>query len=191
MKVDAVSVPDSASDPAHPDHDRWVKERTLKMEIEHAKVLGIPLRVAEQENQRLLERAERIASDKPKLTRKKKPPGTSAGQRVSRAQRIASRGVTVRHAQPLVMGASLSPCGRCGTCRRCKREKRVFAMSQKAKEGDHKFVVILWQLAMFAQQAQDGTGRFAGLSPRDANQMVIRRLEDVCDATVPAMGEWR
>ncbi len=55
MKVAATEIPDAASNPTHPDHDRWVKDRTLRMEVEHAKVLGLPLRIAEQENQRLLD----------------------------------------------------------------------------------------------------------------------------------------
>lgn len=193
MKISAVTVPDAASDPAHPDHDRWVKERTLKMEIEHAKVLGLPMRFAEAENQRLLERSEQIAKDKkPALGKKKKAPAiTPEHARQNRAERKAARGVTVKWAAPEVAGAKLSPCGRCGTCIRCKREKRVFAMSIKARAGDLKFAVVLWRLAMYAQQAQDGTGRFAGVSPSDANRMVIRRLEEVCDATIPTMGEWR
>ena len=190
MKITPVSVPDAASNPAHPDHDRWVKERTLKMEIEHAKVLGLPLRVAEAENQRLLERSAQIAKDKKQsLSKKKDAPGTSVAR--SHSARKAARGVTVRAAKPLISGAKLSPCGRCGTCKRCKAEKRVFAMSLKAKQGDLKFAVVLWQLAMYAQQAQDGTGKFVGIKPADANRMVIRRLEEVCDATVPTMGEWR
>jgi hypothetical protein len=159
-----------------------LKDRTLKMEVEHAKRLGLPLRFAEQENVRLLERSEQIAKES-KPAPKKKP-------NIGHAQRKERRGVTTRVAQPLVRAAALSPCGRCGTCRRCKREKRIFAMSQKAKQGDLKFALVLWRLGMYAQQAQDGTGPFVGVSPRDANRMVIRRLEEVCDATVRTMGPW-
>lgn len=188
MKVAAVTPSEDASNPSHPDHDRWVKEKTLKMEVDHANALGLPLRYAETENLRLLERSERIANDKPKgLSKKKHAPGTNAGH----GERQKKRGVTVRAAKPIVPGMKLSPCGRCGTCVRCKREKRVFAMSLKAREGDHKFTVILWRLAMYAQQAQDGTGPFVGTNPADANRMVIRKLEEVCDATVPTMGPWR
>lgn len=192
MKISAVTVPDAASDPKHPDHERWVKEYTLKMEVEHAQRLGLSSRHAETENQRLLERSAQIAKDKkPTAAKKRKPAAITPEQsRKTRAERKAARGVTVRHAKPLVAGAKLSPCGRCGTCRRCKREKRIFAMSLKAREGDLKFAVVLWQLAMYAQQAQDGTGRFVGVKPADANRMVIARLEEVCDATVKTMGPW-
>lgn len=187
MKVSVVTIPDAASDPAHPDHDRWVKDKTLKMEIDHAQAIGLSARDAEVENLRLLNRAERLANDKPQKLTKKQPPGTNVGS----AARKKKRGVFVREASPLVSGAKLSPCGRCGTCLRCKREKRVFAMSLKAREGDRRFALILWQLAMYAQQAQDGTGRFAGVNPRDANRMVISKLEEVCDGTIPFMGQWR
>lgn len=183
MKVSAVTPSELASDPTHPDHDRWVKERTLKMEIDHAKAVGLPLRVAEAENIRLLERAERIARETPAAPVKSK-------KNVGSEQRKKDRGVTTKVAKPVPLAVRLSPCGRCGTCRRCFREKRILAMSQKARAGDHKFAVVLWNLGMYAQQAKDGTGPFVGIPPRDANRMVIRKLEEICDATVPQMGPW-
>ena len=189
MKVEAVTPTADASSPAHPDHDRWVKDYTLKMEADHAKRLGLSFRDAEDENNRQLVRSEAIAKAAPQ--RAATPPRTdSKPPREGHADRVAKRGVLKRPPKRRVVGAQLSPCGRCGTCRRCKREKRVFLMTQKAKAGDLKYVVILWNLGIYAQQAKDGTGPFVGIKPRDANRMVIRKLEDVCDGTVPSLGPW-
>ena len=187
MKVQAVTPSDAAADPSHPDHDRWVKEVTLKREVEHATRLGLPLRVAEAENQRLLEIADKKGPP-PKLA-KKRP--RQADHNIGHAARTRARGVQRRAPRPLVAGAHLSPCGRCGTCLRCRREKRVNAMTVLARQGDLSMVATLWKLAIYASQAQSGLGQFATMSPRDANRMVIRRLEEVCDATIPLMGEWR
>jgi hypothetical protein len=44
--VKAVTPSAAAASPSHPDHARWVKERTLKQEIEHATLIGGTLRVS-------------------------------------------------------------------------------------------------------------------------------------------------
>lgn len=190
MKVSAVTPSAAASDPLHPDHDRWVKETTLAMEVEHAKRLGLGLRTAENENAHWLKRSEALAREgKPEQvpSKNQRKPG-----RKTREERLAERPVERKfvRAKSLVTGAQLSPCGRCGTCRRCMRERRVYAMSLKAKEGDLKFIPILWRLGMHAMAARDRTGKYAGMSVRDANRALIRLVEDVCDATVMQMGPW-
>ena len=63
-------------------------------------------------------------------------------------------------------------------------------MSLKAKAGDLQYASVLWKLAFYAQQAQDGTGPFVGVPAHDANRMVIAKLEEVCDASVKQMGPW-
>lgn len=188
MKVSAVTPSADASDPSHPDHDRWVKDVTLKREAEWANRLGLPIRVAEQENQRLLELAERKQPGKQKATKRK---ARQANHNIGHAARAANRGVTKTAPRPMVANAHLSPCGRCGTCHRCKRERRVAAMCVRANQGDMRFVGVLWRLWAFAAAAKAGTGKFAEMTPGDANRAVIRKLEEVCDQTVSVMGEWR
>jgi hypothetical protein len=63
VKIHAVTPTDAASDPLHPDHDRWVKERTLAMEVAHAQRMGLGLRHAETENAYWLQRAEAKARE--------------------------------------------------------------------------------------------------------------------------------
>lgn len=192
MKVSAVTAPDAASDSAHTDHDRWVKERTLQMEIEHAKRLGLPLHAAEAENQRLLERSERIAKDKPqKLTKRKAAPAiTPQTSRASRLQRLQERAVTIKAAQPDISPLKLSPCGRCGTCRRCMRERRILAIVEKARAGDRNMLMLAWQITATTLDAKGGAGRFMNMTPEDANRVVIAKAEQVCDMSIRWMGPW-
>lgn len=193
MKISAVTVTDGASDPTHPDHDRWVKETTLRMEVENARRLGIPLAVAERENQRLLARAERIAKNRPAApVKKKNPPSITDDReaRKSRLQRLQERAVTVRAAQPLVSPLKLSPCGRCGTCRACMRERRVLKIIEKSREGDLVMRDLAWKMAACAIDASGGAGRFAPLSVADRNRIVTAVAEEVCEVSVRWLGKW-
>jgi hypothetical protein len=182
VKVTGVTTPDAAADVLHPDHPRWVKERTLAMEVTHAQRSGGTFRDAEAENTRLLARMEQLA-------RAEKPAPTVT--RPDREERHRERGVFTRAPTPRLPGSELSPCGRCGTCRRCKREKRVYAMILKARAGDKRFEAAVKRLGYLAIAAQNGTGMFAAMKPADANRYIIRRTEDICDASVPSLGEWR
>jgi hypothetical protein len=192
VKVTAVTPSDAAADPNHPDHDRWVKETTLKVEAEHAKRVGLTYRDAEAANAYWLQRAEAKAREKPD------PAPVSKNQRKAgrktREERLAERPVAVKRAvkEKRVTNADLSPCGRCGLCRGCKREKRIYAMIVRAKrEGDTKIQEVIKNLWLTAMQARDRTGPFAGLSVRDANRIITRQLEDLCDSTIPKMGDWK
>lgn len=190
MKVTAVPIADGASDPAHPDHDRWVKETTLRMEIEQAKRMGQSLAAAEANNRRLLDRAERIAKDKAaRLTKKKSPPAIEQ-ERKSRLQRLQERAVTVRAAQPLVSPLKLSPCGRCGTCRPCMRERRVLAIIEKARAGDLVMLDMAWKMTACALDAQGGSGRFANVSKSDRDRIVAQVAEEICERSTRWLGKW-
>lgn len=193
MKITPVTIDSAASDASHPDHDRWVKETTLAMEVEQAKRLGLPLSVAERENQRLLERAERIAKDSPqKLAKKKNAPGTQVDmeERKSRLQRLQERAVTIRAAQPTVSPLKLSPCGRCGTCRACMRERRVLLIIEKSRQGDRIMLNLAWQMTATAIDAHGGAGRFAGMSKADCDRIVAQKAEDICNRSERWLGKW-
>lgn len=190
MKIVAVTPTDAAADPMHPDHDRWVKERTLAMEVAHAMRMGLSLRHAETENAYWLQRAEAKAREGTV------PAAPTSGQkkRKTRAERLAERPVVVKTAKPEKKRTlrDLSPCGRCGLCRACKREKRIYAIAIKArKERDPKLMELIKQLWLESLQASNRTGKFQGMSTRDANRIIARRLEDICDSTIPSMGEWK
>ena len=181
MKIVAVTPAADASDPAHPDHDRWVKDVTLKMEV------------AEANNRRLLDRAERIAKDKPSgLVKKRKPPSVQQERqrRKSRLQRLQERAVTVKAAQPLVSPLKLSPCGRCGTCRACMRERRVLAIIEKARAGDLSMLNLAWQMTATALDAQGGTGRYRDMNKADRDRAVTAKAEFICDQSVRWLGNW-
>lgn len=188
MKIAPVSAPAQASDPKHPDHDRWVKDRTLKMEVDHAKAVGLPIRVAEAENTRLLERSERIERDKKPATKKDKP--AAATPNMGRKARVAERGVTVKAAKPELSILKLSPCGRCGLCRNCQREKRVMLIVSKRKE-DRFYKALADSLFLFTLNCSGGLGRFADMRKRDRDRAITAKAEEVCDASVLRLGEWK
>ena len=183
MKVSSVTAPDAASDPAHPDHDRWFKDTTLKMEIEHAKRLGIPLRHAEAENVRLLELHDRtVRESRPVEKRKPKPVGTPPQE--------AHRGVIRRPARPeKIKKVNLSPCGHCGTCRACRRTSRTMAIIHRRKETPALDTLAL-RMFVAALQAQSQIGKFKGLTKRDADRALTVEIESICDESVRQLGAW-
>lgn len=185
MRVASVTAPESASDPAHPDHDRWVKERTLSMEVEHAKLVGKTFRDAETENNRLLERMEALA-------RGRKP--AAPRQRKSRRQRLLERAVEVREALPRPQGLtwlSSSPCGRCGVCRACRREKRILAISHRAtKQRDPWAVKAMWGITLIILRWKGRTGEFRGMGKADADRRITAEAERLCDESARHMGRW-
>jgi hypothetical protein len=157
------------------------------MEIEHAKRLGLPLRHAEAENQRLLERTERELAGKPKAPAKKRAPVVD-NQRLSRQMHDAARGVTRRAAAPIV-APKPPPCKHCGTCRLCLRTKRVMTIIHRRKESAALDSLAL-RMFVTALQAQAAIGRFKGLSRRDADRAHVVELESICDASVRYLGAW-
>lgn len=185
MKVAAVTPGEAASDPLHPDHDRWVKETTLKMEVEHAQKLGGTLRDAEAENARLLARMEALA-------REAKPVHQRNVPRKSRAERMLDRAVSVKHAMPKPnMWLASSPCGRCGLCRGCKREKRVLAIGHLAtKQKDPWAMQSMWGISLLLLRIQAGSGEFKGVSKSAAQKRLVAAVEKVCDESVKKLGAW-
>jgi hypothetical protein len=174
VKITAVTPGDAASSPQHPDHDRWVKETTLAVEVKHAERVGKTLRDAEAENAYWLARADAKA----------KEPARQPAPRRPRAARMQDRGVTV--GTPKISKLKPSPCGRCGVCRNCMRERRVLLIMQKRKDDA--------QCAALADpliRASYRLGRFANLSKGDYERAVTAACEAACDASIPRLGEWK
>lgn len=196
MKVESVIPAPAAASVSHPGHARWVKEKTLAMEVEHAKLLGGTSRDAEDENARQLERMEGLAREG--AAPSSKPPAAATAPRPSHEERVAARGVSMRELpkqrrkQPQkVKLLKMSPCGRCGTCRRCMCERRILAISQKANAGDQKLLELMWPFALMATHAANRTGPFLGVRQRDVDRILARASEDLCDKSIRLMGEWR
>jgi hypothetical protein len=175
VKITAVTPTDAASDPAHPDHDRWVKETTLKLEVEHAQRVGLSFRDAESANAYWLARAEAKA-------RVPVAPSSPA-PRKDRTQRLAERGVTVT--APKVKKLKPSPCGRWGAGRNRMGERRVVGIMAKRKED--KFFAALAEPLI---RASYRLGSFAGLSKREYERAVVAACEAACDASIPRLGRW-
>lgn len=178
MKITAVTAPAEASSPTHPDHDRWVKDVTLAREMEWAKTVGIPTRVAEAENQRLLELSAKQAKDAPAPAKaKRKEPAP-----------VDHRGVTRRVASPIATPKS-PPCKHCGKCRVCRRTSRVMTVIHRRKESPALDALAL-RMFVSALQAQAGIGKFKGLKQRDVERALTLEMESVCDASIRHLGAW-
>lgn len=177
MTITAVQPPDAASDPKHPDHDRWVKDRTLKMEIEYAQLVGLTLRDAEAENARMLARAEQKAKEAPPVIAKPSP--------LAREQRHAARGITRKAPK------KVKPECACGVCIPCRRKMRVAAIFQRRKSGDMTMKQFADDLFTSFLAATTSKGAFAGLRPKDAKRALAAKVDRICDASVFLMGAWR
>jgi hypothetical protein len=177
VTITAVTPPDAASDPVHPDHDRWVKEKTLRMEIEHAQLVGLSLRHAEAENARMLARAEQRAKEQP-APKAKAPPSEA------RAQRHAARGITRR--APKKRKAECA----CGLCTPCKRKMRVLAIFQRRASSDA-MCALGKDLGVALLALVSGKGSFAGMRQSDAKRAFNAKIDAICDRSVPLLGGWR
>jgi len=190
VKVTAVTPGAAAANPSHPDHARWVKETTLKHEVDHALSIGLSSRHAETENMRQLERL---------ANRKQKPKKPKKAKKIDTAEQLAKQGVTQRVAPAKVL-PPMPPCKLCGQCVRCKRELRMSQIMTKARQQDPKALLLVQELVAigFAASARkdykDSIGRelpFSRLKGHDYNRAVTAGAEWVCDRSTSFMGQWR
>lgn len=190
MKVDAVTPSPAAANPSHPDHARWVKEQTLKIEAAHAQKLGLSGRDAETENTRQLER---LANRKRKSAKPKKV------HRIDTPEHLAREGVTQRAAKPRKL-APLPPCKLCRRCVWCKRSLRLSKILRHARELDMRAVSLANEITAITSAAlarndyKDAIGRelpFSRITGADVDKAVTQGIEWVCDRSVSFMGQWR
>lgn len=190
MRVVAVTPSAAASDPSHPDHARWVKDKTLKMEIEQARSIGQSVRDAETSNMRHLERLS---------NRKQKPKKPKAPKRIETPEQLAATGVTVRKA-PARKAPPLPPCKLCRTCLWCKRAIRVSMIGIKSRQQDLKARALQDELTAIMMAAigrrdyKDALGRelpFSRIVGKDVDKAVTQGIEWVCDRSASFMGQWR
>lgn len=179
MSVTAVTPSDAASDPKHPDHDRWVKEHTFAREVAHAQRIGATLRDAETENARLLARAEQLAQ---------RPTPAPVAPRKPREERLQERGVTVTAPKKISL-LKQSPCGRCGTCRNCMRERRALLIVQKRKDGGP-VGALAGRIKSITDQFIMRVGVFRDLSKADRDRALTAVVEEICNLSTPHLGEW-
>jgi hypothetical protein len=186
VKVTAVTPSAAAANPLHPDHARWVKERTLAMEAKH----HATFRAAELENTRQLERL---------ANRKRKPPKPKKPAPVPTAEQLAKEGVRVRKA-PVRKAPPMPPCKLCRQCVWCKRAIRVSMIGVKARQQDLRAHALQDELnaimiaAITNKDYRDAIGRelpFSRITGHDVDKAVTMGIEWVCDRSVNFMGQWR
>lgn len=197
----------AAAAPSHPAHPRWLKERTLAMEVRHAQQTGGATRDAELANQRALERLEGKKRDAGGRRRILSPRAIEREER--RRDRQLSRreqlGVTYKPVAPVVKPAQFR-CGRCGQCVVCRRELRAIAIMAKAREGDlemqwltHNLVALHFAIGKRIDckisPSRSQPGREIAFSRMmlggERNLAFLGAVAEICDWSVRAMGAWR
>lgn len=156
-----------------------LKDSTLKMEMDHAKAVGLSSREAEAENVRMLERSEQLAKAQPIAPKKTKQ---------ERKDELRGR-VVKRSFQEESKWNKPKQC-RCERCIGCRRRLRIVEIMQKARQDP--FLGGLAQKLMLASlQASGGTGSFAGLSKPECERRLNAAVNEACDASVKILGQWR
>jgi hypothetical protein len=179
---------DSAADPRHPDHARWVLERLLRDGADWERQLGrLPdLHELQEHWGRTLSRLDQ------KRARKVVTDRAAAKQRIDPAEGRLVRGGD-RHAQARAR-IEAERC-RCPTqdCRTCRINRRVgqlveFDTSQMRFHYPAHAAAILRIYLM----ASAGAGPFRGASPQEGRRIITRLVQDICDQSrsVPTLGEW-
>lgn len=179
------------------DKARALKERTLKIEAEHAQRMGGTFRDAETANMRLLERLEarkrlrKIAAAGPaQKPKRKETPGITKKE-------LAGENVTRKPAAPIVQAAP--SCKYCGTCRWCKRFQRTALIMRKAREGDKVAQGLAYELVGIALAANERSDYrdvmgveypFSRIRGQTAIRAVNAGIEAVCDRSVRLLGAW-
>lgn len=194
MSVRLVTPAATASSPSHPDHARWVKERTLEVEARHANVIGGSIRDAEDANARNLIRLDaRKRESKPKLVKQ----AVDVGSREITHADLKEAGVTKRRAQ--VVKVAPYRCKHCGMCRRCKRELRVSEIMRRNRIGDSSVMAYANSLAVMVlahglrKLYRDGSVefRFNELDGLQRNRALLAATELICERSSATMGAWR
>jgi hypothetical protein len=58
------------------------------------------------------------------------------------------------------------------------------------RDGNKAFADAIHSIWLHSMAAESRTGMYAGMTKRDANRILVRRMEDLCDSTVIQMGPW-
>jgi hypothetical protein len=195
VSVKIVTPSDAASSPSHPDHARWVKERTLGIEADHARTIGQSFRDAETANIENLIRLDARRNQKRK-PQKKAPKQTAKVALDPEHARIKE----VKKTIPKIRTAPASKCNYCGFCRKCKRERRVSEIMAAARGGEqraHHLAMEMTAIVMAMgsrRDYKDAIGRelpFSRLTGADTMKALVTGCEWACDRSVSFLGEWR
>jgi hypothetical protein len=193
----------AAAAPSHPDHPRWLKERTLAMEIAAVQREGGTLRDAENANAVSLQRLE-AKKRGPKLVATPSAIEKAASKQ-RRKERRDKLGVTYKPVAT-VRPAIVKACRTCGVCLHCRREIRMLAIMQKAGQGDlrmewlvHNLVAL--QLAMQKRidakitPTRGAPGKEVAFSRMrlnaERNLAFLSAVTEICDWSIRSLGAWR
>ncbi len=194
MSVKLITPAATASTPSHPNHARWVKERTLEVEARHTHVIGGSIRDAEDANNRNLIRLDaRKRENKPKPVKQ----ALDVSKREITHADLKEAGVTKRRSSVVKIAAY--KCKHCGMCRRCRRELRVSEIMRRNKVGDSSVMALANSLAVMVlahgmrKLYRDGSVefRFNVLEGLQRNRALLAATELICERSSATMGAWR
>ncbi len=194
MSVTPVRVPDAAASPTHPEHARWVKERTLALEVDHAQSAGGTLRDAETANARNLERLanrRKVALPPPRF-KAPEPNYRECTHEELRAAKVRKRPAKIVPVRKHMCG------GACGLCLDCKRLARV-ALIRDRLPGEPRLAPVVNALAVLAiafglrRRFRDAGVEFPFDSQREAVRCRAHdsAVSQILDRTTPILGDWR
>lgn len=196
MTVKAVTPAPDASNPAHPDHARWVKEKTLEMEVRHAQTVGGTFRDAETQNNAALIRLENRRARK-RLSRQGRKREIAAqrkiaGREITRKE-LSDAGVTRRPASPILKPPPIAAVDRPWAF-------RIARIMELGRQGDRRAIqlaleVVAIKMAVSAKRDyKDAVGRelpFSRLRGASVHRAVRAGMEWVCERSIPLLGAWR
>lgn len=189
VKIELAAPTVAARDPLHPDHARWVKDQMLARETAWLRSLGVEVR-SRAVDANIDRGLARLAA------RKREARQVSIRRDVTpmrTAEKLAAASGAKLIRRPLRQQVRPPPylCKRCGLCVRCRREARAQRIIDLGRDGDTRIRPLALELVRVALRAHSQVAEFEHLSPHDANRVITRVIEDVCDRSVSMMGEWR
>jgi hypothetical protein len=189
---------EAAASPAHVDHPRWLKARTLAMEVAHASKRGGTLREAEAANATALARLE---------VSKRAARPVLAADKVANARRREERrdqlGVVKRPVAP--PPPVIDDC-KCNACQKCARRARLAQIMLRARQGDTAMRWLADNLVALHLAFQKRIDAKIAPSPRarcrevgfsrmrlnaERNLAFIGAVDSICDWSTRALGGWR
>lgn len=192
----------AAAAPSHPHHPRWLKERTLALEVAHQGRIGGTLRDAESVNAASLQRLEAKKRARPVVTPSLVEKIESSKRREARREKL---GVSYKPvAKVLVVPAKR--CKSCGLCLVCRRELRISIILAKGREGDLEMQWLADNLVAltFAMQKRidckispnrRARGKEVAFSRMilggERNTAFCSAVAEICDWSSRALGAWR
>lgn len=199
--VSAGTLTPDQADPAHPEHQRWVKETLVADEVERVRKLpgghnvthdAIDRKIAEDVRRHYAREREGDFDKAPAPKREAKVADPAAAEAEASGMRL-SRCEVADDTKPDIAKPPSMPCGFCGTCRACARTRRIIELVRTYKDSDGNVMAaypgIAGQIVKLYWLHKAKLGPFREVaSVRDRRRIFNRMIEDICDSSNAVVG---